>query len=104
MAWGILSATHRVNIFSLSPLVVQNTEFIQMVIDQLDRDNSVVHLIEVMDDIYSFVDEAEPLRKIESHGRVIMLMTRQATECAYFIHDYVKMKSFCMRFSTFYRK
>jgi hypothetical protein len=100
MAWGILSATHRVNILFLPPLIVQNTEFIQTVIDQLDRDNSVVHLIEVMDDIYSFVNEAEPLRKIESHGRIVMLMTQQATECAYFIHDYTKKKSFCMRFST----
>ena len=80
--------------------MVQNTEFIQMIIDQLDRDNSVVHLIEVMDDIYSFVNEAEPLRKIESHGRVVMLMTQQVTECAYFINDYTKKNSFCMEVST----
>ena len=49
-----------------------------------------------MDDVYSFIDEAEPVKKIESHSRIVMLMTQQATECAYFIRDYTMNKSFCM--------
>jgi hypothetical protein len=53
-----------------------------------------------MDDVYSFVKEAEPVKKIESHGRIVALMAQQTTECAYFIRDYAKNKSFCMSSST----
>ena len=48
-----------------------------------------------MDDIYSFVKEAEPLKKIKSHARIVALMAQQTTECAYFIRDYALNKCFC---------
>jgi hypothetical protein len=67
-----------------------------MIIAQADRDNCIVHLVQVMDDVYSFVKEAEPMKKIESHRRIVALMAQQTTECAYFIRDYVMNKSFCM--------
>ena len=57
-----------------------------------------------MDDVYSFVKEAEPIKKIESQGRIIGLMAQQTTECAYFIRDYAMNKSFCRSTSAFYLK
>ena len=69
---------------------------LQTILAQVDRDEGIVHLAEVMDDAYSFVKEAEPIKKIESHGRIILLMAQQTTECAYFIRDYTTNKGFCM--------
>ncbi|KIM85063.1 hypothetical protein PILCRDRAFT_817902, partial [Piloderma croceum F 1598] len=79
MAWSILSATHKT------------------IIAQADRDDCMVHLVQVMDDVYSFVKEAEPMKKIESHRRIVALMAQQTTECAYFIRDYAMNKSFWKR-------
>jgi hypothetical protein len=62
----------------------------------MDRDDSIVRLVETMDDVYSFVEEAEPMKKIESLGRIIELIAHQTTECAYFIRDYALSKDFCM--------
>src|SRR6266550_1375217 len=53
-----------------------------------------------MDDVFSFVKEAEPVKKIESHGPIIGLMSQQATECAYFIRDYAMSKSLCRSSSS----
>jgi hypothetical protein len=72
------------------------TLFYQVIIAQKDRDDAILHLVEVMDDVYSFVKEASPVRKIKSHCRIVVLMTQQTTECAYFIRDYATNKSFCM--------
>jgi hypothetical protein len=72
----------------------------QTIIAQADRDDCIVHLVQVMDDIYSFVKEAEPMKKIESHRRIVALMAQQTTECAYFIRNYAMNKSFCMSAST----
>ena len=74
----------------------------QSILAQVDRDECIVHLTEVMDDAYSFVKEAEPIKKIESHGRIILLMAQQTTECAYFIRDYAANKGFCMLTSALY--
>jgi hypothetical protein len=62
----------------------------------MDRDNSIVRLVKTMDDIYSFVEEAEPMKKIESLGRIIELIAQQTTQCAYFIRDYATDNDFCM--------
>ncbi len=62
---------------------------------QVDRDRYIVRLVEVMDDVFSFVKEAEPIKKIESHGQIIELVSQQTTECAYFIRDYAMNKSLC---------
>ena len=53
-----------------------------------------------MDDVFLFIKEAGPIRKIESHAQIIELMSRQATECAYFIRDYAMNKSLCRSSST----
>ncbi|KIM75554.1 hypothetical protein PILCRDRAFT_669545 [Piloderma croceum F 1598] len=79
MAWNILSAVHKT------------------ILAQVDRDSCIVRLVEIMDDVYSFVKEAEPIKKIESHSQIIALMAQQTTECAYFIRDYATNESFWKR-------
>ena len=98
MAWSILSGIHKV----CSSYIVLNLDPnpSQTILAQVDRDSSIVSLVEVMDDVFSFVKEAEPVKKIESHGRIIELMVHQTTECAYFIRDYAMNKSFCRSSST----
>jgi hypothetical protein len=68
----------------------------QSALAQLDHENSIIRLVEIMDDVYTFVEEAEPMKKIESLGQIIEHMARQTTECAYFIRDYATNKNFCM--------
>jgi hypothetical protein len=66
------------------------------VLAQKDRDEAIDHLIEVMNDVYSLVHEAESLMDIESHKRILVVLTQQTTECGYFIRDYAINKNFCM--------
>jgi len=63
----------------------------------MDRDDCIIHLIEVMDDVYSFVKDAEAIRKMESQSRTVALIAQQTIECAYFIRDYAMRKSFWER-------
>jgi len=69
---------------------------VKIILAQTDRDASINSLVETMNDIYTFVHEADPLKKIQSHGRIIALMTQQTMECGYCIRDYAKNKNFCM--------
>ena len=48
-----------------------------------------------MRDIFTFVDDAELLKKIKTHQKTITLLLQQVTECGYFIADYTKPNSFC---------
>jgi hypothetical protein len=70
--------------------------YVKIVLAQNDRDESINRLVDTMNNTYAFVHEAEPLKKIESHKRIIMLLTQQTIECGYFIRDYAKNKNFCM--------
>ena len=72
----------------------------QTILAQVDRDDCIIYLLEVMDDVYSFVKEAEPAKRIGSQGRIVAVMAQQTTECAYFIRDYAMNKSFCMSASA----
>lgn len=60
----------------------------QVVLAQVQRDINIIHLAECMDDLYAFMEEAEPLRKIESHRKVMVRIAQQTTECGYFISAY----------------
>jgi hypothetical protein len=51
-----------------------------------------------MNDSYEFVHEVEPLKKVESHEKIIVHIIQQTTECGYFIRDYSKNKEFCKYF------
>ncbi|KAH7923669.1 WD40 repeat-like protein [Leucogyrophana mollusca] len=79
MAWSVLSAAY------------------QIAVTQGNRDQNVLGLVEIMSDAYTFVHDADPLKKIESHSQVICMLSQQTIECAYFIRDYAKKKSFWMR-------
>ena len=94
MAWKILSAVHKVR--PMYVIKASDLRFSQTILAQVDRDNSIVHLVEVMGDVFSFVKEAKPLKEIESHRRILALMAQQTTECAYFIQGYAMNKNFCM--------
>jgi hypothetical protein len=48
-----------------------------------------------MDNACAFVQEAEPLKKVESQKEIITLLMQQVTECGYFIRDYAKQRNFC---------
>jgi hypothetical protein len=47
-----------------------------------------------MNDTLAFVHEVEPLKKIESHKKIIMHIIQQTMECGYFIRDYSKTENF----------
>ena len=99
MAWNILSTIHKAR-SSYAIHIYFDLNLSQTVLAQVDRDNAIVGLVEIIDDVLSFVKEAEPVKKIKSHGRIIALMAQQTTECAYFIRDYATNKSFCRSAST----
>ncbi len=94
MAWSILSVVPKVR-SSYTLCIHFDLNLSQTILAQVDRDSCIVRLVEIMDDVFSFVKEAEPIKKIESHGPIIGLMSQQATECAYFIRDYATNKSLC---------
>jgi len=94
MAWSVLSAVNKVR-SSYILHIHFDLDLSQTILAQVDRDNRIAGLVEAMDDVFSFLEEAEPIKKIESHGRVIELMVQQTTECAYFIREYAMNKSLC---------
>lgn len=51
--------------------------------------------MKTIDDIHSFVEDAEPLKKMESHRKMMENMSRLTMEAAYFIRDYTVDKDFC---------
>ncbi|KAE9386012.1 hypothetical protein BT96DRAFT_891849 [Gymnopus androsaceus JB14] len=60
----------------------------KVVVNQLQRDANINCLILAMNDIYSFIKEAEPLQQIESHKTIMACLAQQTTECGYFITAY----------------
>ena len=60
-------------------------------------------LLKIMIDVYQFVLEVEPLKDIKSQGKtkswdkiigILVAMTAQTSECAYFIRTYAEKKKF----------
>lgn len=41
-----------------------------------------------MDDLLSFVKDARPLERFQSHERIMLRIAQQVTECGYFIREY----------------
>jgi hypothetical protein len=60
---------------------------------QNDRDNRFRQLIKVTSDTFLFLNTLK-VSALEGHRQTIKLLTLQTTECAYFIRDYTKQKSF----------
>ena len=99
MAWSILSSVNNVRPSYIKHIHC-DLNLSQTILSQVDRDSRIIGLVETMDDVFSFVKEAEPIKKIESQGRVIELMVHQTTECAYFIREYAMNKSLCRSLSS----
>ena len=51
-----------------------------------------------MSDVFSFVEDAEPLKAVKAHKEPIKLLLQQVTECGYFIAEYAKQNNFCRPF------
>jgi len=62
---------------------------LQIVKDQLDRDQSVVDLMNAMERVYSFVDEIQSVPdKINTLEKIIDSILQQTFDCAMFIQEY----------------
>jgi len=72
----------------------------QVLVNQQNRDDRVIRLAGTMSDVFSFVEDAEPLKAVEAHKEPIMFLIQQVTECGYFIGEYAKQNNFWMTFST----
>ena len=99
MAWSILSAVPKVR-SSYTLDIHLDLNLSQTILAQVDRDRCINRLVDIMNDVFSFVNEAKPTKKIESHSLIIERMSQQVTECAYFIRDYAMNKSLCRSSST----
>jgi hypothetical protein len=62
---------------------------------QKRRDQRIDDLAKAMCDTYVVVQEADPLKERASLKDVIIALSRQTTECAYFIQKYATDKRFC---------
>ena len=66
-----------------------------MIIDQVNRDESIRSLLRKMNEVYSFL-LGEELSRIKSMTIVVERITRQTLECCYFIREYSKNEKFRM--------
>ncbi|KAG6374155.1 hypothetical protein JVT61DRAFT_4803 [Boletus reticuloceps] len=57
---------------------------------QKNCDDRIIRLAGVMSDVFTFVEDVEPLERIEAHVKTITLLLQQVTECGYFIIEYPK--------------
>ena len=69
--------------------------YTQVIIAQRDRDESLCNLMQTIEDIHSFVIEAEPLKFVASQGKILEDMGRLTVESAYLIRDFTIDKNFC---------
>ncbi|KAG1880417.1 hypothetical protein C8R48DRAFT_795856 [Suillus tomentosus] len=69
----------------------------KIVLAQAERDESVHRLLQKLDEVYGFVTQDDNLSKVESMHDVIGKIAQQTFECARFIRDYSKTKSFWKR-------
>ncbi|KAG9313831.1 WD40-repeat-containing domain protein [Chiua virens] len=69
LAWSVMSAVDKV------------------FLNQKPRHDRIVHLIGTMNDVFAFVHDAEPLKKIELQIGTMLLLVQQVTECGFFIAE-----------------
>ncbi|KAF8547698.1 hypothetical protein OG21DRAFT_1424309 [Imleria badia] len=72
LAWSVISAANKV------------------LVEQKKRDDQIVRLAGVMNDVFSFVEDTKPLQTIERSLNTITLLMKQVAECGYFITAYAK--------------
>ena len=66
---------------------------LQAIVDQANRDDSIHALLSKMDEVYTFLTNAE-LDDIGSMKMIIERITRQTVECSYFIQAYCGNQKF----------
>ncbi|KAG2055098.1 hypothetical protein BDR06DRAFT_356609 [Suillus hirtellus] len=69
----------------------------KIVLAQADRDEAMLSLLKKLKDVYDFISDSERLRQISSMRTVLGNISQQTLECAHFIRDYSKIKSFWKR-------
>ena len=68
----------------------------QVIIDQNKHDKAMDHLLEAMDELYSYATRAGTLDGIdEGRKKLLKDMLLQTTECTYFIRDKTQVENFC---------
>ena len=63
---------------------------------QKERDDRFRELIKITSEVFSFFNDLK-VAALEGHRQTIILLALQTTECAYFIRDYTKQRSFSAR-------
>ncbi|KAH0826228.1 hypothetical protein J3R83DRAFT_5686 [Lanmaoa asiatica] len=77
LAWSVISAAD------------------QVLVNQQNRDDHIIRLAGKMNDVFAFVQDADPLKVVKAHRKTITPLLQQVTECGYFITEYAKQKNFC---------
>ncbi|KAF7975678.1 hypothetical protein HWV62_8779 [Athelia sp. TMB] len=72
----------------------------EIIIAQQHRDGSIFQWMETIDDVHSFLSEAEPLKTISTHREILEDLSSLTVECAYLIRDYTVDKSFWTRITN----
>jgi hypothetical protein len=68
----------------------------KLIVGQADRDGSMDNLIQSMNDVYNYVNAHGLLVDPgKDRKKILERLVLQTTECAYFIQDISKNKSFC---------
>ncbi|KAF7971793.1 hypothetical protein HWV62_19927 [Athelia sp. TMB] len=70
------------------------------ILAQQRRDDSVFHLMETINDVHSFLEDAEPLKTIKTHHEILEELSALTVECAYLIRDYTVDKKFWTRMAN----
>ncbi|KAF7971363.1 hypothetical protein HWV62_21314 [Athelia sp. TMB] len=66
----------------------------EAIIAQRRSDDAVFHLMETIDDVHSFLSEAERTETVKKHPKVLEDLSALTLECAYFIRDYTANTKF----------
>ncbi|KAG1873644.1 hypothetical protein DFJ58DRAFT_366515 [Suillus subalutaceus] len=67
----------------------------EIILAQTERDESVQSLLDKLEEVYRFMSQDDTLGQISSKHNTAGRIAQQTLECARFIRDYSKTKSFC---------
>lgn len=80
---------------------------IQLLDEQMKRDENIKELIGIMDDTYGFLQDSSELKSmfdndtvtaVASQIQIIAAIFKQTAECAHFVSNYAKDSNYCRRF------
>ena len=105
MAYGVVSAIPEVRLFALSWKGTLMTCFsgCQAFLEQYERDNNVLSLVEAMHDAFDFAQHEDTLRSIKPDSKqaeILTLVLQDVCNCGDFIQSYAKDPRFCMLSSS----